>query len=109
MAYNEAIVERLRTVYAGREDVVEKKMFGGIAFMFNGHMSVGVNGDDLMVRVGPDLYDHALAQPHARQMDFTGRSMNGFVFVDQAGISNDSGLETWVRLSEQFVRQLPPK
>ena len=109
MAYNEAIVERLRTVYAGREDVVEKKMFGGIAFMFNGHMSVGVNGDDLMVRVGPDLYDHALAQPHARQMDCTGRSMNGFVFVDQAGISNGSGLETWVRLSEQFVRQLPPK
>jgi TfoX/Sxy family transcriptional regulator of competence genes len=109
MAYNDAIVERLRTIYSGREGVVEKKMFGGIAFMFNGHMSVGVNGDDLMVRVGPDLYDHALAQPHAREMDFTGRSMKGFVFVDLAGFSDDSGLETWVRLSEQFVRQLPPK
>ena len=109
MAYNEELVGRLRAVYAGREGIVEKKMFGGIAFMYNGHMSVGVNGNDLMVRVGPDLYDHALAQPHARQMDFTGRSLNGFVYVNQEGTADDSGLETWVRLSEQFVRQLPPK
>lgn len=109
MAYNDQLVERLRSVFEGREDVVEKKMFGGIAFMMNGHMSVGVNGDDLMVRVGPDLYDHALAQPAAREMNFTGRPLKGFVFVDVRGFSDDTGLQTWVRLSEQFVRQLPPK
>jgi TfoX/Sxy family transcriptional regulator of competence genes len=109
MAFNEEIVERLRAVFLGRTDVVEKKMFGGIAFMMNGHMSVGVNGDDLMVRVGPDLYDHALAQPHARKMDFTGRSMKGFVFVDTAGFATAEELTTWTQLSEQFVRQLPPK
>ena len=64
---------------------------------------------DLMVRVGPDLYEHALRQAHAREMDFTGRPMKGFVFVDADGFVDDARLKTWVQLSEQFVRQLPPK
>ena len=109
MAYNKILADRLRSVFAGRSEVVEKKMFGGIAFLINGHMSVGVTGDDLTVRVGPDLYDHAITQPHSREMDFTGRPMKGFVFVSDEGFSDDSELLTWVQLSEQFVRQLPPK
>ncbi len=109
MAYNKILADRLRSVFAGRSEVVEKKMFGGIAFLINGHMSVGVTGDDLTVRVGPDLYDHAITQPHSREMDFTGRPMKGFVFVSDEGFSGDSELLTWVHLSEQFVRQLPPK
>ena len=79
MAYDEGLAQRLRDYFFERENVVEKKMFGGLAFMVNGNMSVGVtNKGDLMVRVGKDGHDDALAQPHARPMDFTGRKMTGF-------------------------------
>jgi hypothetical protein len=74
-------------------------MFGGMATMVNGHMSCGVVDDYLMVRVGPDHYQAALARPHAREMDFTGRSMKGFVFVNAEGFTEDEELTSWVALS----------
>ena len=73
MAYNGELADRIRGSLAGRSGVAERKMFGGIAFMVDGHMCCGVTGDLLMIRVGADGFDDALAQPHSRPMDFTGR------------------------------------
>jgi len=109
MAYDEGVAQRLREAYPERVRAVEKKMFGGIAFMVSGHMSCGVVGDTLMVRVGPAQYEQALKKPHARKMDFTGKPLNGFVYVAPAGFESDGDLASWVRLSMNFVSTLPPK
>ena len=109
MAYDEGLAERIRSVVMDRMDVEEKKMFGGLAFMLNDYMFCGVTNEDLMARVGPDNYLEALAQPHAREMDFTGRPVKGYVFVAPDGIESDEALEYWVDLCAAFVRTLPPK
>ena len=109
MAYDEGLAERLREIFADRYDIDEKKMFGGIAFMLHGHMCCGIVNDTLMARVGPDQYDTALRRPHAREMDFTGKAMKGFVYVDPTGFESDEDLRTWVALCESFVNSLPPK
>lgn len=96
MAYDEGLALRIRTALRGRDDVVEKKMFGGLTFMVADRMACGVVHDDLMVRVGPDGYQAALAEPYARPMDFTGRPMRGMVSVDPAGIVSDADLARWV-------------
>ncbi len=84
-------------------------MFGGLTFMVAGHMAVGVAGDELMVRVGPDGYDDALAQPHAREMDFTGRALNGFVFVGTSGFESDEDLSAWIARGVRLADSLPRK
>ena len=109
MAYDEGLAERLREIFADRYDIDEKKMFGGIAFMLHGHMCCGVVNDTLMARVGPDQYDAALKRPYAREMDFTGRAMTGFVYVDAPGFESDDDLQDWVALCERFINSLPPK
>lgn len=109
MAYDEGVAERLKQAYTGLADATEKKMFGGVAFMVNGHMSCGVTDDALMVRCGPALYEKALKRPHAREMDFTGRPMKGFVYVEPEGFKDDAALRDWVNLSLDFVLSLPPK
>jgi len=81
VSYDEKLAARVRKVLAGRTDVVEKKMFGGLCFMVNGAMCCGLTKTDLMVRFGPVQYDDALAEPHARPMDFTGRPLAGMVYV----------------------------
>jgi TfoX/Sxy family transcriptional regulator of competence genes len=96
MAYDEQLAERIRTALRGRDDVEERKMFGGIAFMVAGRMACGVIHDDLMVKVGADGHDEALAEPHTRPMDFTGRPMRGMVYVDPAGTADDTDLARWV-------------
>jgi len=109
MPYDEGVAERIRELFADRHDVEEKKMFGGIAFMLRGHMCVGVVHDVLMARVGPDQYETALKQPHARKMDFTGKPMKGFLYVDPAGFESDDQLQDWISLCESFIKTLPPK
>lgn len=109
MAYDEGLAQRLRELFAERREVVEKKMFGGVAFMVHGHMCVGIIGDSLMARVGPEEYAAALRRPHAREMDFTGRAMKGFVAVEAAGIESDRNLRRWVAACERFVGSLPAK
>jgi TfoX/Sxy family transcriptional regulator of competence genes len=109
MAYDEGVAERIREVFAGHDDVIEKKMFGGIAFMQCGNMCCGVVDDVLMARVGPDAYESALTRPGAREMDFTGRSMKGFVYVDPAGFAEDNQLQDWIILCETFTASLPAK
>ena len=109
MAYDEQLVERIRGVLGGDIGYGEKKMFGGVCFLLHGNMVAGVATDDLMLRVGPDAWADALAQPHAREMDFTGRSMKGYVFVSPDGRSEDADLQTWLDRALDFVGTLPPK
>lgn len=109
MPYDPITAQRIREVLGSRTDVVEKKMFGGIAFMVSGHMCCGVVGHEMMARVGPEQYEAALARPGAREMDFTHRPMRGFVFVAPEGIDLEADLENWVALCETYVRSLPPK
>ncbi len=110
MAYDEDVAYRVRAALADAGvDPVERQMFGGLAFMVRGHMTVGVIGDDLMVRVGADGHEDALAQPHAREMDFTGKPMTGMVYVAPAGIADDEDLRSWVRRGLDFTGSLPPK
>lgn len=109
MAYDEGVAQRIREVLDDRPGVTEKKMFGGIAFMLDGYMFVGVQDDALMARVGPDNHQAALARPGARPMDFTGRPMKGYVYVDPAGFESDEELADWVNECAAFVQTLPPK
>ena len=85
MAYDETLAERVREALAGERGVDEIKMMGGLCFMVSGHMAVGIVGEELMVRVGAEGYERALGRVHAREMDFTGRAMKGFVLVAPAG------------------------
>ena len=109
MAYDEGLAERIRLATVDRPGVGEKKMFGGLAFMLNDYMFCGVSNDSLMARVGPDNYSASLAKPHVREMDFTGRPMKGYVYVDPQGLEADEDLQSWVDLCAQFVLTLPPK
>jgi TfoX/Sxy family transcriptional regulator of competence genes len=109
MAYDEVLAERIRTLLAERDDVTERKMFGGIAFMAHGNMCCGVSGEDLMVRLGEDAADAALDEPGARPMDFTGRPMKGYAFVGPAGTTTDAALRDWVQRALAFVDGLPAK
>jgi TfoX/Sxy family transcriptional regulator of competence genes len=109
MAYDEGLAERIRSTLQDEFAFTEKKMFGGIAFLLDGRMFVGIVKDDLMVRVGPDHYAASLKRPHVRPMDFTGKPMEGYVYVAPRGVSEDDELERWVRLAAGFVATLPVK
>jgi len=109
MPYDDGVAQRVREALIDQSDVVEKKMFGGLAFMVRGHMCCGIVGAELMVRVGPQGYESALSQPHARKMDFTGKPMKGFVYVSAVGFEDDGDLQAWVDRGLRFVTSLPPK
>lgn len=109
MAYDEQLAERVRRHLAKRNGLTERKMFGRLAFMISGNMCCGVVGEDLMVRVGPDAYDDALAQPGAKPMDFTGRPMRGMVYVSSKATSDDAVLAAWVERGAAFASSLPAK
>jgi len=109
MSYDESIAERVSTVLACRTDVIERKMFGGVAFLVRGNMCCGVVGADLVVRVGPEGHRAALEQPDAREMDFTGRPLKGLVYVRKRAIESDDHLREWVDRGLQFVLSLPAK
>ena len=86
MAYNELLAERLNNILTKKRiEYVEKKMMGGLCFMVDDKMCVGVVKDSLMVRIDPDIYETALTKKGCREMDFTGRPMKGFAFVDPVG------------------------
>ncbi len=109
MPYDEGLAERLREIFIDRDDILEKKMFGGLAFMLRGHMCCGVVHDTLMARVGIDQYAEMLRHPHTREMDFTGRPLKGFLYVDPEGFESDEDLLAWVSICEKFVTTLPEK
>jgi TfoX/Sxy family transcriptional regulator of competence genes len=109
VAYDEGVAQRLREALEEERGIAEKKMFGGLAFLHRGNMLCGVVGEELMVRVGPDGYEEALAEPHARPMDFTGRALKGMVYVGTAGFASDDDLSAWVERGARFTRSLPAK
>jgi TfoX/Sxy family transcriptional regulator of competence genes len=109
VAYDEGLAERLRDLTADDSSVRERKMFGGLAFLCNGNMAFGIVGDELMVRVGPDAWQRSLDEPHAREMDFTGRSMKGMVYVGTAGFAEDEDLTAWVARGRSYAKSLPTK
>jgi len=109
MAFDENLVSRIRAVLAARLGITERRMFGGVAFLRNGLMFVGVSGNTLMARVGKANYEDSLARKHVRVMDFTGKPMAGYVFVDAEGTNTNDELAFWVNRSASFVATLPPK
>jgi TfoX/Sxy family transcriptional regulator of competence genes len=109
VAYDEALAARIRDALQGRDAVTERKMFGGIAFMVGGNMACGVIRDDLMVRVGPDAHDAAVAEPHVRPMDFGHRPMRGMVYVAPDGVRSAEDLARWVNAGAALAASMPPK
>jgi TfoX/Sxy family transcriptional regulator of competence genes len=109
VAYNKTLAERIRAIVGDGPGFSERKMFGGVAFMLNGNMFCGITRDDLMVRVGPDRFEQALASPGARLMDFTGRPMKGMAFVGPEGYATDDQLRGWVEQTLDYARSLPAK
>jgi TfoX/Sxy family transcriptional regulator of competence genes len=109
MAFDENLASRIRAVLSAQPGITEKRMFGGIAFLRNGLMFVGVSGNTLMARVGKANYEDSLARKHVRVMDFTGKPMAGYVFVDAEGTNTKDELAFWVNRSASFVATLPPK
>jgi TfoX/Sxy family transcriptional regulator of competence genes len=109
MAFDEALAQRVREAVRSRRGITERRMFGGIAFMSRGHMFVGVLGSSLMARVGPQNHEQALAKDGVREMDFTGKPMRGYVFVDAKDLRAAAELKYWVDLCADFVAGLPAK
>jgi TfoX/Sxy family transcriptional regulator of competence genes len=106
MGYDEKLADRVRKALAKQRGVIEKEMFGGLAFLLEGKMFVGILKRELMVRVGPKHYPKALAKPHARAMDFTGKPLAGYVFVSPAGVATARSLGSWIEKGREFVARL---
>src|SRR5262249_40502734 len=97
MAFDETLAERVRQRLARRKNVVEKRMFGGVGFLLNGNMLVGVWNDSLIVRLGDMQGEQALLEPHVKAFDITGRPMKGWLLVAPDGIKTDDQLNTWIQ------------
>ncbi len=109
MPYNLELASRIRAELSGLPGLSEKNMFGGVGFMLQGNMACGVHAEDLIVRIGPDRYEAALAQPHARPFDMTGRPMAGWIMVAPGGYETENELKRWVWQSVEYARSLPAK
>ncbi len=106
MAYNEKLADRIREMISmSHKRVEEKKMFGGLCFMVNGKMCVGVEQERLMVRLDPERYDEVMQKDGCKPMDFTGKIMKGFVFVDLDALNTTRKLEYWVKLALEFNKK----
>jgi TfoX/Sxy family transcriptional regulator of competence genes len=109
MPYSQSLADRVRQVLAKTRGVTEKKMFGGVGFLLNGNMLVGIWQTSLIARVGPVPYESALTEQHVREFDITGRPMRGWVMVEAEGIDVDADLRRWIDRSLRFVDTLPGK
>ena len=109
MAYDEDVAARIRARMKRRKGYEEKKMFGGIAFLLHGHMTAGVIGTELMLRLGDEGAAEALTEEHVRPMDFTGKPMKSMVYVAPEGFASDDDLKRWLDRAARFARSLPPR
>ena len=109
MAFDEALADRIRPLLAGASGIVEKKMFGGLAFLVHGNMSVGVHGSELIVRIDPRHSEEALKQPGVRICDVTGRPMKGWLLVSSLALRPPEVLAGWVARGVSYARSLPAK
>jgi TfoX/Sxy family transcriptional regulator of competence genes len=110
MAYDEDLANRIRELVSGEKGVTEKRMFGGLAFLIDGNMSVSASGKGgLLLHVDPDATDELLAKPHAEPFEMRGRAMRGWLRVDAEGLKTKAQLELWVARGVGYARSLPPK
>jgi TfoX/Sxy family transcriptional regulator of competence genes len=109
MAYDEGLATRVREVLGDQPGLVEKQMFGGLAFLVHGNMACGVRGEDLIVRVAAEATDAALGEPGTRPFDLTGRPMKGWLLVHADGHAEDDDLRRWVDRGLAYANSLPPK
>ncbi len=109
MPYDEKLAERVRKALVRRKEIVEKKLFGGVGFLLQGNMCVGVWKEYLIPRIGIEQYQEALSQDYVKEFDITGRPMRGWVMVAPEGIRSDEDLANWITMSMAFTSQLPPK
>jgi hypothetical protein len=109
MAFDEKLAARMRKQLEKHSGVVEKRMFGGVAFLLNGNMCCGVHKEAMIVRLAPEATEAALRRPHTRQFDLTGRPMKGWVLVAAEGVKTAAGLKQWVEQGLAYAGSLPPK
>ena len=109
MAYNEKLASRISSLLKSQRGVKEKKMFGGICYMLKDKMMCGIVKDDLMVRCLEDRYETLLKRPHAGIMDFTGRTMRGFLYISGKGIKTNEQLQNWLDIGIEYAIKSPPK
>ncbi|MBM3141350.1 MAG: TfoX/Sxy family protein [Chloroflexi bacterium] len=109
MAYDEGLAARARRLLEPRDGIVEKKMFGGLAFLLDRNLCVGVREDELMVRVPPEQHDALLAKPHACVLDLTGRPMAGWLLIGAEGLRSGPALKRWVEIGARFASTLPTR
>ena len=110
MSVNQKLADKIRIALAKESNVVERKMFGGLCFMVNGHMCCGVGSSNrMMIRVGKDRHKEVQATKYAQPMDFTGRKMTGMAYIDHKGLQTQSDINNWVVIALEFVHTLPPK
>jgi len=103
MPYDELLADRIRnTLKEKRVATTEKKMMGGLCFMVDDKMCVGIVKNELMARIDPEIYGEALSKKGCKEMNFTGRPMKGFVFVEPEGVDLDTDLEYWIDLCLDF-------
>jgi hypothetical protein len=105
MAYGEQLANRIRQAFGTRNDITERKMFGGLAFLCLSRMCCGIVGSDLMVRVADDEFDVIMRGRHVRPMDFTGRPLRGFVYVSPPGFHTAAALRTWLSRGERVAEE----
>ena len=109
MAYDEKLLNRIRLILAARADVVEQRMFGGVAFLVGGRMACGPHGDRLIVRIGEEAARKYIGKPHVRPMDFTGRVMKAFATIEPGGLRTESQLRKWVTMTAEFAAAEGPR
>jgi TfoX/Sxy family transcriptional regulator of competence genes len=105
MAYNEKLADRIRKRLASLPNIEEKKMMGGLTFMYNDKMCVGIIKDDLMCRIDPALHEMAISKTGCRTMDFTNRPMSGYVLIDETGLKTKSDFDYWIDLALDFNKK----
>ena len=104
MAYNEKLAERIRKTLGKNKHVTEKHMFGSLSFLFNKKMFCGILKEDLVLKMSPEQCQDSLKKPNVRPMDFTGKPMKGFVYVNQRGCKSDKNLKKWIELSLNYAK-----
>jgi TfoX/Sxy family transcriptional regulator of competence genes len=107
MAFDEALAERIRRGLARKKGIEEKQMFGGVGFLLNGNLLVGIWKDSLCVRLGPEQAKEALLEPHVKKFDITGRPMKGWVLVASKGVEDAGQVKAWIQRAVKFVSKMP--
>lgn len=105
MAYDETLADRIRESFANLSNVEEKEMMGGLTFMYNGKMCVGIIKDELMCRIDPAIHDEVVEKQGCRTMDFTKRPMSGYVMIDESGMKSKKDFDYWINLALEFNKK----